>query len=296
MPRDVLFSGIHVAWAQGMTERPRKISLAWRLAPEGEAPDNVRTGGCGVAESPPCGRTCTARTPAQSGEKRPEVLVLIPARGGSKGIPRKNISPLAGKPLIAYTIEAALKSRHVTRVLVSTEDEEIRDTSVAYGAEVPFLRPDNLAGDHANIAHAVEFTLKELRLREYEPDVVAVLFTTSPFRNPRLVDGLLEKAVGPYRQVITAKPVHIDPKRYFYTNGSKRLEPLYNGAPHGQDLGKPFFRRYGLLVANRRVPGPLGVYVHRITDPITALDIDTAHDLRYAEQIIENDLFDFDLR
>lgn len=268
-----------------MTERPRKISLAWRLAPEGDALSAERAGAAGSAASP-----------ARSKDKRPEVLVLIPARGGSKGIPRKNIHPLAGKPLIAYTIEAARKSRHVTRVLVSTEDKEIRDTAVAYGAEVPFLRPETLAGDHANIAHAVEFTLKELRKQDYEPDVIAVLFTTSPFRNPRLVDSLLEKAVGPYRQVITAKQINIDPKRYFFANGSKRLEPLYTRAPQGQDLSQPFFRRYGLLVANRRIPGPLGTYVHRITDPITALDIDSIHDLRYAEQIIENDLFDFDLR
>ncbi len=276
-----------------MTERPRKISLAWRLTSGGNVPDADGTDRIGVP-----GRRAGAVD--AGADKRPEVMVLIPARGGSKGIPRKNIHPLAGKPLIAYTIEAALKSRHVTRVLVSTEDPEIRDTAVAYGAEVPFLRPENLAGDHANIAHAVEYTLKELRKQDYVPDVITVLFTTSPFRNPRLVDSLLEKAVGPYRQVITARPVHIDPKRYFFTNGSRRLEPLYTDEAQAQkqlqDLGKPFFRRYGLLVATRRVPGPLGTYVHRITDPISALDIDTFHDLRYAEQIIENDLFDFDLR
>ncbi len=276
-----------------MTERPRKISLAWRLTSGGNVPEADGAGGIGVAGS-------RSGAVGQRSDKRPEVMVLIPARGGSKGIPRKNIYPLAGKPLIAYTIEAALKSRHVTRVLVSTEDEEIRDMAVAYGAEVPFLRPENLAGDHSNIAHAVEYTLKELRKQDYVPDVISVLFTTSPFRNPRLVDSLLEKAVGPYRQVITARPVTIDPKRYFFTNGNRRLEPLYKNAYPGQekhqDLGKPFFRRYGLLVASRRVPGPLGTYVHRITDPISALDIDTFHDLRYAEQIIENDLFDFDLR
>ncbi len=279
-----------------MTERPRKISLAWRFTPEGEALNMEGAIRPNAAGRTPVRGACAARPADGVAEKRPEVMVLIPARGGSKGIPRKNIRPLAGKPLIAYTIEAALKSRFVTRVLVSTEDEEIRDTSVAYGAEVPFLRPEKLAEDHSNIAHAVDFTLKELRKQEYEPDVIVTLFTTSPFRNPRLVDSLLEKAVGPYRQVITARPIHIDPKRYFHTNGNKRLEPLYTQAPQGQDFDRPFFRRYGLLVANRRVPGPLGVYVHKITDPIAALDIDTVHDLRYAEQIIENDLFDFDLQ
>ena len=78
---------------------------------------------------------------------RPEVLALIPARGGSKSIPRKNLLMLAGKPLIAYSIEQALASRHITRTIVSTDDEEIAAVARAHGAEVPFMRPAAFAQD-----------------------------------------------------------------------------------------------------------------------------------------------------
>src|SRR5512136_2735811 len=78
---------------------------------------------------------------------KPEVLALIPARGGSKGIPRKNIRPFAGHPLIAYSIAAALQAQEVRRVVVSTDDPEIAEVAQAYGAETPFMRPAGLAAD-----------------------------------------------------------------------------------------------------------------------------------------------------
>ncbi|MBW1723549.1 MAG: hypothetical protein JRH13_15900, partial [Deltaproteobacteria bacterium] len=76
---------------------------------------------------------------------KPEVLAIIPARGGSKGLPRKNIRDLCGKPLIAYSIEVALRAKLIDRVVVSTEDEEIAEISESFGAEVPFLRPKEMA-------------------------------------------------------------------------------------------------------------------------------------------------------
>ena len=80
-------------------------------------------------------------------KSRREVLAIVPARGGSKTIPKKNIRPLAGHPLITYSIAAGHKSRQVTRVIVSTDDEEIADVARSYGGEVPFLRPAELARD-----------------------------------------------------------------------------------------------------------------------------------------------------
>ncbi|NPA30783.1 MAG: acylneuraminate cytidylyltransferase family protein, partial [Chloroflexi bacterium] len=91
----------------------------------------------------------------------PEVLALIPARGGSKSIPRKNIKPFAGHPLLAYSIAAGLQARAVTRVIVSTDDPEIAAVAQEYGAEVPFLRPAHLAQDHTPdlpvFQHALEW-------------------------------------------------------------------------------------------------------------------------------------------
>lgn len=118
-----------------------------------------------------------------------EVLAIIPARGGSKGIPRKNIRNFAGHPLIAYSIAAALQARRVTRVIVSTDDPEIGEVARAYGAEVPFLRPAELAQDTTLDLPVFQHALAWLTANEaYAPDVVVQLRPTSPIRPVGLVD------------------------------------------------------------------------------------------------------------
>lgn len=121
------------------------------------------------------------------------VLAVIPARGGSKGIPRKNIKELCGKPLIAWTIEEGLKSKYIDRLIVSTENEEIAEISKKYGAEVPFLRPEELSRDDTPgiepIIHSIKW-LKEHSQIEY--DYICVLQCTSPFRRSRHIDEALE--------------------------------------------------------------------------------------------------------
>lgn len=111
------------------------------------------------------------------------VLAVIPARGGSKGIPRKNIRPFAGKPLIAHSIEAAKNAPDVDRVIISTDDSEIASVAKQFGAEVPFLRPEELATDSARVVDAVIHTLDYLRENEqYEPTHILLLQPTSPLR------------------------------------------------------------------------------------------------------------------
>lgn len=120
-----------------------------------------------------------------------EILAIIPARGGSKGIPRKNVLPLAGKPLIAHNIAAALASRRVTRVVVSTDDPEIAAAARAHGAEV-VMRPDALAGDMARSEDALLHVLDTLEETEgYRPDAIAFLQCTSPLTAPEDIDGTL---------------------------------------------------------------------------------------------------------
>ena len=113
-----------------------------------------------------------------------KIVSIIPARGGSKGVPRKNIRNLAGKPLIAYTIEQSLQSRLIDRTIVSTEDGEIAEVAQQYGAEVPFLRPTELAGDHAPtmevLLHAVNLLEKQ---EQYNFDILVLLHITTPLRN-----------------------------------------------------------------------------------------------------------------
>lgn len=121
--------------------------------------------------------------------KQPEVLAIIPARGGSKGIPRKNIKEFAGYPLIAYSIAAGLHAETVTRTILSTDDEEIASVARQWGAETPFLRPAELASDGALDLPVYQHALKWLEEKEgYKPDVVVQLRPTSPVRPVDCVD------------------------------------------------------------------------------------------------------------
>ena len=117
--------------------------------------------------------------------KKTSVLAVIPARGGSKGLPGKNIKMLNGKPLIAYTIEAAIQSGVFERVVVSTDSREIADISMQYGAEVPFIRPEHLSGDEISsddvILHALDF----YSMNGKKFDVVCKLQPTSPLRTEK---------------------------------------------------------------------------------------------------------------
>jgi N-acylneuraminate cytidylyltransferase len=122
----------------------------------------------------------------------PEIIAIIPARGGSKGIPRKNIRPFAGYPLIAFSIAAALQAETVTRVLVTTDDEEIAEVARHYGAETPFLRPAELSADHTADLPVFQHALIWLDENEhYQPDVVLHLHATTPVRP----QGCLDQAV-----------------------------------------------------------------------------------------------------
>jgi N-acylneuraminate cytidylyltransferase len=117
------------------------------------------------------------------------ILALIPARGGSKGLPRKNVLPLAGKPLVAHTIATALDSSTITRTIVSTDDDEIAEAARSHGAEVPFRRPAELAADESLdlevFRHALEWLARE---EGYEPELVVHLRPTNPIRRTERVD------------------------------------------------------------------------------------------------------------
>jgi CMP-N,N'-diacetyllegionaminic acid synthase len=120
------------------------------------------------------------------------ILALIPARGGSKGLPRKNILPFLGKPLIAWTIEQALASTYLDRVIVSTDDDEIADISKSYGAEVPFIRPKELATDDAKAIDVFLHALNWLSMNNDHFDLVMILQPTSPLRISDDIDASIK--------------------------------------------------------------------------------------------------------
>ena len=121
------------------------------------------------------------------------ILCIIPARGGSKGIPRKNIRPVGGKPLIGWTIEVALNTACVDRVIVSTDDEEIANIVKDYGIDVPFLRPKELARDDTPDMPVYEHTLNWLTKHEhYNPEIIVWLRPTSPLRTSTDIENSVE--------------------------------------------------------------------------------------------------------
>ena len=124
------------------------------------------------------------------------MLAIITARGGSKGLPQKNIRPLAGKPLIAYTIEAALQARLLDRTVVSTDDHQIAEIARQFGAEIPFLRPPELARDETIVYPVLTHALRWLDEHEgYRPDYVMLLQPTSPLRTAEDIDNSITIAL-----------------------------------------------------------------------------------------------------
>jgi len=138
-----------------------------------------------------------------------EILAIIPARGGSKGIPRKNIIKLAGIPLIAHTIEAALRSKYITRLIVSTEDQEIANVSQKFGAEVVW-RPEEISGDEASIESALLYSLEFLQADEgYYPDLLVFLQCTSPLTTALDIDNTIQVLLENHADTsLTVSPFH----------------------------------------------------------------------------------------
>jgi CMP-N,N'-diacetyllegionaminic acid synthase len=128
--------------------------------------------------------------------KGKKILALIPARGGSKGLSRKNIKLLLGKPLIAWTIEQAKSSSYIDYVYVSTEDEEIANISRTYGADIPFMRPSALAQDTSSSIDVVLYSVDKLREQYGEFNLVVLLEPTSPLRDSADIDSAIERLIN----------------------------------------------------------------------------------------------------
>jgi len=226
--------------------------------------------------------------------QKKEVVAIIPARGGSKGIPRKNIVDICGKPLIAYSIEVALNAKLIDRVIVSTDDEEIAEISRYYGAEVPFLRPKELAGDDSSLSDAVAFSLDQLRSDNYNPQIVAYLFPTHLFRTSQFVDFMVGKMIDGYSYVKTVKKVMHCSSSVYSKDENGRLIPLLDMKENKTRL-IPYFRPYGAFFGFG-VVGNQSTYVHTLENPIEWIDIDTFSDLYLAEDVIKNKMFDFNIQ
>lgn len=210
-------------------------------------------------------------------------LGVIPARGGSKRLPRKNIRLLRGKPLIAWTIEAAAKAASLTDWLVSTDDEEIARIAVAWGAPVPFLRPLELGGDDirnsAVLGHALVF-MERRTGRRY--DAIVLLQPTCPIRKARHIDeavALLAASELDTLASVKALPAKRDPNLRAVRDGvlvpfgADEPAYLYNAAIYA--MKRDWFLRHEAFVSDRSVP--------LVMDRWHSLDIDEEIDLKVAE-------------
>lgn len=226
-----------------------------------------------------------------------EILALICARGGSKGIPRKNLLPLGGIPLIAWTIKAAIDSGVAGMVVVSTDDPEIAGAARDHGALTPFTRPPELAGDSVRmmpvILHALEWLAKH---RDYHPDYLLLLQPTSPFRN---ADDIIA-AVNIAREsgcdaVTSVSPAALHPyyARTIDENGVIHdLIKARDSNPNRQELPEVFsengaiflVRVSALMAENTVMPRDSRAYV---MPPERAFDIDEPWDLRLARLMLE---------
>jgi len=231
-----------------------------------------------------------------------EILAVIPARGGSKRIPRKNIRSFAGYPLIAYSIAAALQSRSITRVIVTTDDEEIAQVAKEYGAEVPFIRPAELSGDDVQDLPVFQHTLNWLANNQgYLPEIVVQLRPTSPVRPVTCVDDavqLLQKhpKADSIRGVVLAGQ---NPYKMWHIQSEGMLTPLISveGIDEAyntpcQELPAVYWQtghidaiRPETIIKKKSMSGdtiwPL------IIEPLFSVDIDTLLDWEQAERLVK---------
>ncbi|MGA7192597.1 MAG: acylneuraminate cytidylyltransferase [Anaerolineales bacterium] len=231
-----------------------------------------------------------------------EILAIIPARGGSKGIPRKNIRDFAGYPLIAWSIAAGKQSKLVTRVIVSTDDEEIASIARQYGAEVPFLRPVELAQDNTLDLPVFEHALKWLEeIEGYKPEIVVQLRPTSPIRPRGCVDnaisillehpradcvrGVVPAGQNPHKMWRISRPdgpmsplLEVPGIEEPYNAPRQILPPIYWQTGHIDAIRTSTITRKSSLTGNKIYP--------LIIDPRYTVDIDNLSDWAKYESIV----------
>jgi CMP-N,N'-diacetyllegionaminic acid synthase len=224
--------------------------------------------------------------------KKSNVVCLIPARGGSKGLPRKNIRPLAGKPLIAYSIEAALSCRLIDRVIVSTDDQEIAEISRKYGAEVPFMRPAELAVDDATTESALQHAVVWLEENEnYPVDIVIFLQPTDIFRKKWMLQAAIERVLGD--QTLDSAFVAFETHKNFWRKVEDNPVRLLD-IPYGprqkrehvyrEDTGLACATRAEFIKQGKRLGPRVSIIAN--TDPASFIDIEDEFTFWLAEQTI----------
>ena len=237
------------------------------------------------------------------------VLGIIPARGGSKRIPRKNIRLLAGKPLINYTIEAALGAKCLDRFIVSTDDDEIAEVAKRCGAEVPFRRPAELAEDGTPDQPVFRHALEELKeLSKYEPEIVLNLRPTTPLKTSKTIDKVIETIIETKADIVrTMSPVTgvNHPYWMYKLSENDQAVPFVNDIRMGQyfqrQLLPPVYRincaadaMKSRLIYEGNIFGDNSDMRIVITSQEESIDIDTEFDFKLCEFLVNMKRSNFD--
>ena len=226
------------------------------------------------------------------------VLGVIPARGGSKGVPRKNIQMLRGKPLLAYTAAAALASRRLSRVVLSTEDEEIADIGRRCGIEAPFPRPPELARDESPMLPVVQHAVRFLEEAGERYDAVCPLQPTNPLRTAEDIDAciqLLETSEADAVVTMLPVPAEFNPHWVYFADGDGLLRLSTGEAapiPRRQELPPAFHREGSVYVTRRDVLMEQNSFygarlLGYVMDAARSVNIDTPEDWRRAEALLQ---------
>ena len=231
------------------------------------------------------------------------MLAIIPARGGSKGILGKNIKELCGKPLIAYTIEAALKARKIDRVVVSTDSKEIAEVAMQYGAEIPFMRPSYLAKDDSSAVdvylHAVEFLEKKDGLHI---DKFVVLLPTAPLRDAYEIDcavQTMEKCAC--TTLISVAEADVPASWYYQMNENRVINNAgfdADNAIKNRQMNCQYYVPNGAIyildyqLLKRKRTYYTDDTIGYVMTKKKSVDIDTEDDFEYAEYLLRKKMYD----
>ena len=222
------------------------------------------------------------------------MIAIIPARGGSKGLPGKNIKPLLNKPLIAYTIEAAQKSKYISKIIVSTDCEKIAETAIKYGAECPCLRPKDLASDSALAIETYKFVIDKLNKegKEQVKDFI-VLQPTSPLRDTNDIDNAIsmfheKKADSVISYTPEQHPIswhkYLDEKNRFVSLFEEDIKNRQEYQISYYPNGAIYVFKYSIILDNTYYTKNSFAY---IMEQNKSVDIDTIDDFEYAEFLLK---------
>lgn len=227
------------------------------------------------------------------------MLAIIPARGGSKGLPRKNIKMLGNKPLIFWTIEAALKAKSISKVILSTEDKEIADVCSQTDIEIPFMRPNSLAGDNSSAIDVYIYTINKLKKENiYNQDEYVVLLPTVPFVSAKDIDNAINLFKKNDADSVISTTKLDFPKEWIFDieNDSKLIGKVnYDiSSKNRQDYKYSFIPNGGIYVLKHSLVSKERTYYFKKTlsyemPQERSVDIDTEFNFKFAEFLYKED-------